>query len=136
MNVCQQRVERLCVVFRSKRRKRPKRLSSDSEAPKRRGVSPSILNESGEEFKFELPDIDDADGDNSKYDSPRTPSTPKPSGDVIQVMELTPQQKKNLKIPPKDPATLKGRRRATLVVTAASLIGQWLGQVEMHVRPK
>jgi hypothetical protein len=51
-------------------------------------------------------------------------------------MELTPQQQKNLKIPPRDIALLKGRRRATLIVTPASLIGQWLGQIEMHVHKK
>jgi hypothetical protein len=51
-------------------------------------------------------------------------------------MELTPQQKKNLKIPPRDVAQRKGRRKATLVVTPASLIGQWLAQIEMHLHKK
>merc|ERR1719430_803281 len=36
-------------------------------------------------------------------------------------------------IPPKDPAVRAGRRRATLLVCPASLIGHWVDQLEQHL---
>ncbi len=67
----------------------------------------------------------------------QTPVREKSKNVVLkQMMELTPTQKKNLKIPPKEIASLNGRRRATLIITPASLIGQWLAQIEMHVHNK
>ena len=42
-------------------------------------------------------------------------------------------QKKNLVIPPRMPAKTNGRRRATLIITPASLISHWLAQIEEHV---
>ena len=36
-------------------------------------------------------------------------------------------------IPPRDPPKLHDRRRATLVVTPASLLGHWLTQIDQHV---
>jgi SNF2 family DNA or RNA helicase len=47
--------------------------------------------------------------------------------------QLTDEQLKNLIIPPKAPAKANGRRKATLIVTPASLISHWLGQIEQHI---
>lgn len=37
--------------------------------------------------------------------------------------------------PPRDPAELKGRRRATLLVCPTSLIGHWCQEIDKHVDP-
>ena len=71
--------------------------------------------------------------DDARVASPvQAPATP----GLRQMMELTALQQKNLKIPPKEIASCNGRRRATLIVTPASLIGQWLSQIEMHIHKK
>ena len=49
------------------------------------------------------------------------------------VPELDENQRKNLKIPPRDPAARNGRRRATLIVTPSSLISHWIQQIQTHV---
>jgi len=88
----------------------------------------------GDLISGELPDLDDSTDE--IHLGPKTPSSSRSKDGALQQMELTPQQRKNLKIPPREIAQLKGRRRATLIITPASLIGQWLGQIEMHVQPK
>ncbi len=47
--------------------------------------------------------------------------------------QLTEAQRKNMIVPPKMPAILNSRRRATLIVTPSSLIGHWLEQIQRHV---
>lgn len=76
---------------------------------------------------FELPDIDENDGNVENQRSFLAAS---------QSVELTPQQLKKLIVPPKEIAKLNGRRKATLIVTPASLIGQWLSQIELHISKK
>ena len=49
------------------------------------------------------------------------------------LLDLTEDQRKKLIIPPREPAKLQNRRRATLVVTPASLLGHWLTQIHQHV---
>ena len=49
------------------------------------------------------------------------------------LLDLTEDQRKKLIIPPREPAKLQNRRRATLVVTPASLLGHWLTQIHHHV---
>lgn len=52
----------------------------------------------------------------------------------IATLNLSEEQRKNLIIPPKYPPKLaSGKRRATLVVTPASLISHWLCQVREHI---
>ena len=55
---------------------------------------------------------------------------------MICSLELTEEQRKRLIIPPRDPPKLNNRRKATLVVTPASLIGQWLSQIDQHIDDK
>ena len=54
----------------------------------------------------------------------------------VSTLDLTEEQRRNLIKPPRDPPKLNNRRRATLVLTPASLIGQWLSQIEQHVDDK
>ncbi len=49
------------------------------------------------------------------------------------IPELTQSQKKNMIIPPREPAFKGTRRGATLIVTPASLLSHWLVQIEEHV---
>ena len=49
------------------------------------------------------------------------------------LLDLTEDQRKKLIILPREPAKLQNRRRATLVVTPASLLGHWLTQIHQHV---
>ena len=49
------------------------------------------------------------------------------------LLDLTEDQRKKLIILPREPAKLQNRRRATLVVTPASLLGHWLTQIQQHV---
>lgn len=49
------------------------------------------------------------------------------------LLDLIEDQRKKLIIPPREPAKLQNRRRATLVVTPASLLGHWLTQIHQHV---
>ena len=76
---------------------------------------------------FELPDVEFSDDDDEKQNRPTAFS---------QSTDLTPLQRMKLRAPPKDIAPLLGRRKATLIVTPASLIGQWLSQIELHICKK
>ncbi len=90
---------------------------------------------SPDELDFEIPDIeeindeDEGNGDTNGLEVEKS----KNSHSTGATVQLTEEQLKNLIIPPRQPAKANNRRKATLLVTPASLISHWLGQIEQHV---
>ncbi len=86
---------------------------------------------------FEIPDFESDDNDDNGAEE-GAGSAKAVDGDMVAkkesaAVELTEEQRKNLIIPPRQPAKVGNRRRATLLVTPSSLISHWLGQIEEHV---
>ena len=102
--------------------------SEDEEKPLKRKASLNGLQDSKKvkiEDGIELPDLEDVEEKGEPEKSPQKCRSVAP--------ELTDVQRKNLIVPNKYPPKLDGRRRATLIVTPASLISHWLCQIEEHV---
>jgi SNF2 family DNA or RNA helicase len=130
------------------KRKRGRKISSDEDestlniASKKASISLS-LNDSNElpdvEKRTILNDISPSkiNGDSFMNGRPDNDGTneaaKKKCRKSISTLDLTEDQRKKLIIPPREPAKLQNRRRATLVVTPASLLGHWLTQIHQHV---
>lgn len=81
----------------------------------------------------DIPDLDESKLDDEEPDDGKSDSENNGEKRGKGDFQLTDEQIKNLVVPPRMPANLNGRRRATLIVTPASLISHWLGQIEQHV---
>ncbi len=114
----------------SKKRKMNGGGEPSKESKVRRRVQESFEVSSDEEE--ELPDLEVPE-EEDVMKTPKKPSAPELNKDLMGAPELTPEQRKNLLLPPSKPS-LKGKRPgATLVVTPASLLTHWIEQIEHHV---
>ena len=105
-------------------RKRKNRLDSDEDEDV--GKDPKSLRSLRKKIKpaeslnsdSDLPDPDLEDGASGSSE-PRGEPSKKPGQNVI--------------IPPRQPAVMRGRRRATLIVCPTSLISHWVEQLDTHL---
>ena len=89
----------------------------------------------------ELPDIEESFSKKHHEDSKilignqkqKIPLKSSKNRQNMSALDLTEEQRQKLIIPPRDPPKLQDRRRATLIVTPASLLGHWLMQIEQHI---
>lgn len=117
----------------------PSKRAKTTAATRKRKISSSDEGEEQDcgEDSFELPDIDD-DAFEEKTPEVQAAKEKKPKIERQQSkskMEdmLTEEQLKAIIMPARQPAVCGRRRRATLIVTPASLISHWLEQIKTHV---
>jgi hypothetical protein len=112
-------------------------LSSDddNEPSSTTGERSKVKRRMSSSEEEELPDLDcSIDSNNLPLENGKGQETPpRNSADYQKVPELTPNQKKNLIVPPREPAVCGKRRRPTLIITPASLISHWIQQIQEHV---
>ncbi len=84
----------------------------------------------------ELPDLDAPSTSASNGDQQTNDKSPPPAtltSDVVAAPLLSPEQTRNLIVPPSKPSLRGKRPGGTLIVTPASLLSHWIEQIEAHV---
>jgi len=108
-----------------------RRVNMIKDEDQENGDSEAVVKEDPSVFLEGLPDLD---GDEEDVKPTERVKQEKDNNlGKVNAVEMTPSQKKNLRVPPSRPAVRGNRNGATLVVTPASLIAHWIEQIEMHV---